>query len=150
MKSSELQLHGESSSNQSIIICSNRSSFPFSNVTENVPMTNLIFENCCHKRLGYKNIKIQVALYFYNISYSLENVTVRNTAGTGLYAQTCINQMIINCEFINSSKGHIKIYFNKVSKNINIQKHSFTMGLMKMVKVVDSIFHKYLKRLATV
>ena len=109
-KVKSIKLHGESSSNRSIILCSNQSTFPFSNVTENVSMTNIIFENCSQERFGYKNITIQVALYFCNISYSLENVTVRNTAGTGLYAQTCINQMIINCEFINSSKGHIKIY----------------------------------------
>ena len=101
-----IELHGESSSNRSIILCSNQSTFPFSNVTKNVSMTNLIFENCSQERFGYKKSEIQVALYFCNISYSLENVTVRNTAGTGLYALTCINQMIINCEFINVQRSH--------------------------------------------
>ena len=122
-----IELYGESSSNRSIILCSNQSTFPFSNVTKNVSMTNLIFENCSQERLGYKNITIQVALYFNNISYSLENVTVRNTAGTGLYAQTCINQMIINCEFINSSKGHIKIY-SIYKASIDIQETLFYNG----------------------
>ena len=118
-KVKSIELHGESSSNRSIISCSNQSTFPFSNVTENVSMTNLIFENCNQERLGYENITIQVALYFNNISYSLENVTVRNTAGTGLYVQNCINQTITNCEFINNSEGHIKIYsIYKVSIDI--------------------------------
>ena len=124
-----IELYGESSSNRSIILCSNQSTFPFCNVTENVSMTNIIFENCSQERLGYKNITIQVALYFYNISYSLENVTVRNTAGTGLYAQTCFNQMIINSEFTNNSKGHIKIYIDRAS--INIQETLFYNGTDK-------------------
>ena len=123
-KVKSIELHGELSSNRSIILCNNQLTFPFSSVTKDVFMTNLIIENCSYQGT------IQAALYFRNISYSLENVTVRNTAGTGLYAQTCINQIIINCEFINSSKGHIKIY-SIYKASIDIQETLFYNGTNK-------------------
>lgn len=72
-------------------------------------ISNLSFEKCHRERdIGNWNSLEQVALYFKYASYLLDNISVRNTEGYGVYSQDSRSQEISQCILTITPKGTSK------------------------------------------
>ena len=105
-------IHGASSGQPSIIECEENVGIRFSESSDKVFLSDIIFSHCVSHRMVYGNVEddlihIQAALYFESAAYTLNNVGVKNTNGYGLYAEYCTGQIINNCNFSNNT-NHVK------------------------------------------
>ena len=105
-------IHGASTGQPSIIECEENVGIRFSESSDKVFLSNIIFSHCVSHRMVYDDVEddlidIQAALYFEWAAYTLNNVGVKNTNGYGLYAEMCTGQIISNCNFSNNT-NHMK------------------------------------------
>ena len=126
----KLKIHGESSEYPSTVLCHNAGiRFGISMVSA-ATLNNLAFESCGSEQ-NIPRRKILVALNF-NGSVTLENVTIANASGMGVFAHNG-NVTIRNCKFIDSTEGlgHVNVTFT----DQKIRRPFF-------VNITGTIFHK--------
>ena len=101
----ETVICGASQGPPSIIECQGEAGIEFSeNTSVKVELVELLH---CNRTRNIQQA-LQATLFFKNAQYTLSGVTVKNTEGWGVYAEDCLEQIIINCTFINN-KGNIAI-----------------------------------------
>ena len=107
-KAKRIEIHGI---DHSYVSCNNQAGLYFYN-KKFVFISNIVFQNCSEFRsielIRGKISIMPVTVYFKSSSYKLENVTISNSGGLGVYALQCYNQVIEKCHF-NDTKGHLKI-----------------------------------------
>lgn len=97
-------IHGSSNGQPTIIQCLNHSGIRFGENSKNeVCLSNIVFISCQHH---VPLLKISTALYFNRTSYSLQNITVKNTNGSGVAVRNSKKQFISNC---NNTDVHVRI-----------------------------------------
>ena len=116
----EARIHGISTTKLSTIRCSDAGGVQFTHAE--ITISNIIFSKCSKVRLinwnGIKRENISVALHLNQTSYTLENVTISNTNGLGLYAYKCSKQIIRNCIFDNNKLGNIRMLLWHLHENV--------------------------------
>ena len=118
----ETRIDGSPHGQKSVIECSNGSGVRFSESrnANKVTLLNLALAQCQYERDTRDRYSVfpqvnQVALYFKFASYSLQNVSVWNTEGYGVYSQESLRQEIVQCTFNNNTQGHIVISHTKIN-----------------------------------
>ena len=119
------EMQGSSNGPPTIVQCENNSGIKFGNKINDseVCLSNIAFMFCQHKVTpdpAKYPCAIQTALYFENTAYSLQNITVSNTGGYGVFVLGSKEQFISNCTFASNSDVHVHIVLGKKADNVSI------------------------------
>ena len=119
----EMKVHGMSNVHRTNITCRNQAGFYFKGKSR-ILLSNINFQDCnAPVEPPDVNKTIQAALFFHESSYKLENVTLSNRKGVGLYAYNCEYQEIKSSYFHKCPGGNVKIVFAwKNASNAKVKK----------------------------
>ena len=119
----EMKVHGMSNVYHTNITCRNQTGFYFKGKSR-ILLSNINFQDCnAPVEPPDVNKTIQAALFFHESSYKLENVTLSNRKGVGLYAYNCEYQEIKSSYFHKCAGGNVKIVFAwKNASNAKVKK----------------------------
>ena len=133
----DVQIHGDSTQKTSIQCTTNPAGIiHYGKNNQILLIGNIILLNCSTQWNGSLRWS---ALHFSGITYTLQNVVIRDSYG--LYAQNCYNQQIQNCTFegamrIKSKNQHISSYititnttFSGYQFRIHLWQKAATMGI---------------------